>query len=102
MKIDKKSIDYQINLEALREMEELVPMTLRERKCLRGWVHKGHDVDTNPWNCTDSDGFSLNFLQAFRLEYGYSSGPWDYWKGPDTQLLWDETQKCFLSRDDFF
>lgn len=101
MKIDKKSIDYQINLEALREMEESVPMTLRERKCLRRWAHKGHDVDTNPWNCTDSDGFPLNFLQTFRLEYGYSNGSWDYWKGSDTQPLWDETLKCFLSKDDF-
>lgn len=35
MMYDKKSISYQINLEALHEMEECVPMTLMERKCLR-------------------------------------------------------------------
>ena len=36
MKYDKKSIDYQINILALREMEELVPMTTSERKRIRG------------------------------------------------------------------
>ena len=75
---DKKSMDYQINLEALKEMEECVPMTKNERDCLRKWICKGHDPDINPWDCFDSDGFPLNYLQAFRLEFGYSSGPWDY------------------------
>ena len=101
MKIDKKSIDYQINLEELHEMEEVVPMTLRERKCLRGWVHNGHDVESNPWDYRDGDGLQLNFLQAFRLHYGYSSGPWDYWKGPHSQPLWNEEFKCFVSEDDY-
>lgn len=97
---DKKSIDYQVNLETLHEMEELVPMTLRERRCIRKWVKKGHEVESNPWNYLDSDGLPLNYLQAFRLEFGYLSGPWDYWKGPDTQLLWDDNQKCFLPIDE--
>ena len=38
MRADKDSIDYQVNLVALQEMEEAVPMTLRERQCLRKWV----------------------------------------------------------------
>lgn len=102
MKVDKHSIDYQINIEALREMEEIVPMTLKERKSLRGWVHRGHEIDKNPWNYYDSDGYPLNYLQAYRLKYGYSSGPWDYWKGSDTQPLWDSLQKRFLSIDEYY
>lgn len=99
---DKKSMDYQINLEELLEMEKAVPMTLRERSCLRRWVHKGNEVESNPWGYIDSDGLPLNYLQAFRIKFGYSSGPWDYWKGSDTQLLWDDQRKCFFSKDEFF
>lgn len=84
-----------------REMEDCVPMTKTERNCLRKWVRQGHDPETNPWNYLDSDGYQMNYLQAFRLEYGYSSGPWDYWKGPDTQLFWDNELKTFISRDDY-
>ena len=40
MRADKDSIDYQVNLVALQEMEEVVPMTLRERCCLRKWVRQ--------------------------------------------------------------
>lgn len=98
---DRNSIDYQVNLEALHEMEDSVPMTIRERKFLRKWVKKGHEIDSNPWDYADSDGMPLNYLQAFRLEFGYSSGPWDYWKGPDSQPLWDDNLKCFISKDDF-
>ena len=97
---DKKSIDYQLNLLTLEEMEDFVPMTSRERKCLRKWVRKGNDPETNPWNYTDCDGFPLNYLQSFRLEYGYISGSWDYWKGPENQLYWNEDLKCFVSKDD--
>ena len=35
MRVDKDSIDYQVNLVALQEMEEAVPMTLRERRTQR-------------------------------------------------------------------
>ena len=80
---DRHSVDYQINLETLHEMEELVPMTLYERNSLRSWVHSGHDPEANPWGYFDADGELLNFIQAFRLEHGYSKGPWDYWKGLD-------------------
>ena len=78
---DKNSVDYEINMETLREMEAVVPMTLRERKCIRRWVRKGHDPETNPWGYYDYDGMMMNYLQAFRIEYGYCSGPWDYWTG---------------------
>ena len=44
MRADKDSIDYQVNLAALQEMEEAVPMTLRERRCLRKWVLKGNEI----------------------------------------------------------
>lgn len=101
MKYDKKSIDYQINIEALREMEELVPMTIHERNAVRKWVKNGHELDSNPWDYYDSDNSPLNFIQAFRLKHGYSSGPWDYWKGPDTQPYWDNEQKRFISKDDY-
>ena len=101
MKCDKKSLDYQLNILTLQEMEEDVPMTLSERKRIRGWVRKGHSVESNPWNYNDAEGYALNFLQALRLRYGYNSGPWDYWKGPDTQLFWDETRNCFISPEDF-
>ena len=75
MKANKKSIDYQINLEALQEMEEAVPMMPREHSCLRRWVHKGNEVKSNPLGYTDSDGMPLNCLQAFRIRFGYSSDP---------------------------
>ena len=55
MRADKDSIDYQVNLVALQEMEEAVPMTLRERQCLRKWVRKGNEVESNPWKYMDSD-----------------------------------------------
>ena len=74
---DRHSIDYQLNLYALHEMERIVPMTLPERFLIRSWVKKGHDIASNPWDCRDSDGCQLNYLQAFRLENGYSYGPWD-------------------------
>lgn len=101
MRYDKNSIDYQVNLEALLEMEECVPMTKPERDAIRTWVKKGYELESNPWNYLDSDGTQLNYLQAYRLYYGYSSGPWDYWKGPDTQTYWDDTLKCFIPREDF-
>lgn len=99
---DKNSIDYQLNLEALREMEEYIPMTDRERSCLRRWVHKGHDPESNPWDYYGSDSIQLNYLQAFRLKFGYSSGPWDYWKGPDSHPNWNDELGRFLTDDELY
>lgn len=101
MRYDKHSVDYQVNMESFLEMEECVPMTKPERKAVRIWVRKGHELESNPWNYLDSDGLLLNYLQAYRLHYGYSSGPWDYWKGPDTQTYWDDSRKCFIPKEDF-
>lgn len=101
MKYEKKSLDYQLNILTLQEMEEVVPMTLPERSRIRGWVKKGHPVESNPWNYKDPFGDQMNFLEALRLRCGYSSGPWDYWKGPDSQGLWDDENKCFRYRDEF-
>ena len=50
MRYQKKSIDYQINMEAFHEMDDCVPMTKLERDALRHWVRKGFDLETNPWN----------------------------------------------------
>lgn len=101
MKYPRHSIDYEINLEALREMEEVVPMTKPERRALHKWVSKGYELESNPWNATDSEGYPLNFLRAYRLENGYSSGPWDTWKGPDTQWYWNPIKHCFSPEDEF-
>jgi len=95
---NKNSLEYQVNRQTLYEMEECIPMTRRERNCLRKWVRKGYAPDINPWDYYDSEGYPLNYLKAFRLEYGYSSGPWDYWKGPENQTYWCEDLKCFLSQ----
>lgn len=98
---DKNSIDYQVNLESLREMEDLVPMTLNERKAVRRWVRTGNDPETNPWKLLDSDGFQMNFVQALRLQIGYSSGPWDYWKGCEYHARFCNKSKCFVTNDEF-
>ena len=101
MKFPRDSFEYQVNLEALFEMEEYVPMTLCERKALRKWVNQGHDIDSNPWNSVDEFGFPLNYLQAYRLQFGYSSGPWDNWRGPEDHPYWDDTKNAFISFDNF-
>ncbi len=101
MRYPKNSFEYAINWEAFHEMEEIVPMTKPERNALRHWVREGHDIETNPWDAYDSDGYPLNYLRAYRLEYGYSSGPWDSWKGPEYQWYWDEHRHCFAPEDEF-
>lgn len=101
MRFDRKSADYQVNMEAFHEMDIYIPMTRDERNALRSWAKKGYDVETNPWGYTDCDGLTLNYLQAYRLEYGYSSGPWDYWRGSGQQPLWDDTAKCFVPKEDY-
>lgn len=100
MRFDKDSAEYDVNIYALQEMEEVVPMTLPERNALRKWARSGYDIESNPWNYTDAMGYELNYLQAYRIEYGYSSGPWDFWNGPMTQTLWDERRKCFIPKDE--
>ncbi len=96
MRFQKKSIDYQINMEAFHEMDECVPMTKSERDALRNWAKKGYDIDSNPWELTDSDGWPMNYLQAYRIKNGYNSGPWDYWKGPDDKPFWDMARSSII------
>lgn len=70
MKYAKGTFDYAVNLESLREMEEVVPMTSYERARLRGWVKEGHDVESNPWDFLNADGTEMNYLQSFRIRFG--------------------------------
>lgn len=100
MRYLRGSADFQVNWIAFQDMDEHIPMTRPERTALRNWALAGHDIETNPWNYTDGDGWPLNFLQAYRLKIGYSSGPWDYWKGPENQPFWDEIRRCFIPEDD--
>ena len=76
----KGSVDYDINLCSLREMEEVVPMTLLERSRLRSWAKEGHDVDSNPWKIFEPDGSNMNYLKAHRIRFGVSHGLWDSWE----------------------
>lgn len=80
MRYTRGSIDYAVNVESLRKMEEVVPMTSYERSRLRNWVKDGHDVESNPWNFLNDDGSDMNYLKAFRIRFGYSHGPWDSWE----------------------
>lgn len=101
MKYPRNSVDYQVNMESLREMEECVPMTKFERDAIRRWASRGNDIEINPWDFKDQNGWPLNFLQAYRLQYGYSGGPWDYWRGSEEEPLWDSDANCFIPEDDY-
>lgn len=81
MKSAKHTIDYELNMQELREFEEQAPMTLRERAEIRKWVKRGYTIDSNPWHEMDFDDQEMNFLQAYRIHNGYKEGYWDYWKG---------------------
>ena len=56
MRFDRKSADYEANIEAFEDMTLYVSMTLVERNALRSWARKRYDVETNPWEYTDCDG----------------------------------------------
>lgn len=101
MRFYKGSADYEVNWSTFQEMDEIIPMTRSERSALRNWARRGYDVDTNPWNYQDSEGYQLSYLEVYRLKVGYSSGPWDYWKGPERQPMWDETYHRFIPKDDY-
>ena len=81
MRYKKDSIDYEVNLYAFHEMEQVVPMTKDERSDTYEWVHNGHELESNPWHLKDTNGYEHNFLRARRIQKGYNSGPWDLWKG---------------------
>ncbi len=88
------SVDFKVNLVALREMEEVVPMTAQERRCLRNWAKGGHDIDSNPWNYFEPDRSEMNYLKARRILFGSSHGPWDGWEY-DTPTIWHEETRFF-------
>ena len=95
MTYKRGTVDYEVNLNLLHEMEELVPMTVHERECLRNWARQGHDVETNPWDFYEPDGSSMNYLKARRIECGSSRGPWDDW-GNDIPYVWDKMHRQLI------
>ena len=97
MVFDKTSIEYQLNKEALREMEEVVPMLPCERNAIRKWVRMGHEVESNPWGYYDADGFMLNYLQAFRINSGCL---WDHLNGSDDPGFWSVDRRSFTPLDE--
>ena len=64
IRFDRRSADYETNIEVFKDMDLYVPMTRVERNALRSWARKIYDVGTNPWGYTDCDGWPLNRLQA--------------------------------------
>ena len=44
----REPADHQVDLETMREMEEVVPMNLYERKSLHSWVYHGNDPEKIP------------------------------------------------------
>lgn len=88
-------MDYQTNKAELEDMENYVPMTLRERTAIRCWVRTGHNIDSNPWGYRDSSGELMNYLQAYRICFGYTRGPWDYWYGEEMYSCPDNDHDCW-------
>ena len=95
MRYAKGSVDYAVNLQSLHEMEELVPMTLHERECLRRWVKNGHDVDSNPWHYFESDNLEMNYLKARRILFGASHGAWDSWEFDSPRIISAKSKDFF-------
>ena len=91
-------MDFDLNLISLRDMEEDVPMTSRERACLRRWVNDGHDIETNPWHHLEADGVEMNYLKALRIQSGYSHGPWDSWEF-EVPWKWDLSGHELIEND---
>ncbi len=91
----KGSVDYEINLASMHEMEELIPMTVSERNDLHKWVWGGHDVDSNPWDYCEEDGSPMNYLKAKRVIFGASHGLWDDWEFASYWLRDSESKHLF-------
>ncbi len=94
LKYRRGSVDYNVNLVSMHEMEEAVPMTAHERQCLRNWAKSGHDIDSNPWNYFEPDFSEMNYLKARRIKFGMSHGPWDSWEY-DTPVIWSKATRLF-------
>ena len=61
-------IERMVLHDRLLEFETLVPMTVSERSALRRWVKGVHDINSNPWNFYDADGWEMSYLEAFRMD----------------------------------
>ena len=90
------TVDYDANLAAFHEMEEVIPMTTLERKKVLYWVQYGHDLDSNPWGYYDREGFEMSYLHALRIRNGASHGPWDDWEF-DIPYRFEDPNKQFVS-----
>ena len=93
----KGSIEYDMNFALLREMEETIPMTLSERSRLHWWAKRGNDINSNPWKFFEPDGSPMNFLKAFRIQFGAPRGPWDSWEY-ETYMIPDGSRKHLISK----
>ena len=93
----KGSSEYDMNFASLREMEEAIPMTLSERSRLHWWAKRGNDINTNPWKFFEPDGLPMNFLKAFRIQFGAPPGPWDSWEY-ETYMIPDGSGKHLFSK----
>ena len=61
----------QVNMETLREMEQMITMLTADRTALHRWVIKGNDPERNPWGYLDEDGWPMNYVEAYRCHKGY-------------------------------
>ena len=83
MRFANETAEYYANIDAMREMEQYIPMTRSERDLFYEWVHQGLSIDSNPWKTLEPDGSPMNFQKALRIHKGYSHGPWDSWEYAD-------------------
>lgn len=96
MRYSYSSVEYDANLAAFHELEEVIPMTSMERKSFLNWVRYGHDLDSNPWGYYDQFGFEMCFLRALRIRNGSSHGPWDDWEY-DVPYRYEDPNNQFVS-----
>lgn len=78
MRRKAETLEQDIRLEELHEMEEFIPMTAPERNRIRKWVYSGHSVDSNPWHYKDAYGYELNYLDGYHRHLAEKWG--DYYR----------------------
>lgn len=69
---ERDPVDHAVDLETMKEMEEVLLMNSDERKSLHNWVYHGNDPEKNPWGYCDEDGWPMNYLEAYRYRHGYT------------------------------
>lgn len=65
MRRKAETLEQDIRLEELHEMEEFIPMTTPERNRVRKWVYSGHSVNSNPWHYKDVHGYEMDYLDGY-------------------------------------